>query len=147
MSDSVLNIPSAALASPEPLLQSRFRALEGPAKPTPAQLKRIAQDFEGILLEKLLQEMQNTIPDSELFSSPGMEQMQSLFWSFLSEQVAQNGGIGLAQNLYRDLCRSAGVSPTETAALPETRELSSPRSSLAKYREAAQAAEKPEPTP
>jgi len=63
-----------------------------------------------------MQEMQKTGPESELFSGAGMEQIQSMFWSFLSEEVSRNGGIGLAQSLYRDLCRSAGVNPDQAAA-------------------------------
>lgn len=117
MSDSITGISSMpAAANTEPLLQARFRALDGSAKTTPEQLKKVARDFEGVLIEKLMQEMQNTIPESELFSSAGMKQIQSMFWSFLSDQVAQNGGIGLAQNLYRDLCRSVGVNPEEATA-------------------------------
>jgi Rod binding domain-containing protein len=132
MSDPITSISPISAAGAEPLLLARFRSLEGPAKPTPEQLKKVAQDFEGILLEKLLQEMQNTIPDSGMFSSAGMKQIQSMFWSFLSEQVTQNGGIGLAQNLYRDLCRSAGVDPAGAV-----KDVSPSRSHLTKYLDAA----------
>ncbi len=98
------------------MLQARFHALKSTDQATPEQLKNVAQDFEGVLIEKLMQEMQKTVPESELFSGAGMEQIQSMFWSFLSEEVSRNGGIGLAQSLYRDLCRSAGVNPDQAAA-------------------------------
>jgi flagellar protein FlgJ len=116
------------MAKAEPLLQARFHSLQGPNKPTSEQLKQVAQDFEGVLLEKLMQEMQNTIPDSGMFSGPGMKQIQGMFWSFLSEQVAQNGGIGLADSLYRDLCLSAGVDPEAGA-----KHVAPPRQTVTKY--------------
>jgi len=133
MSDPITGISPISVAGAEPLLQARFRSLEGKAKPTAEQLKKVAQDFEGVLLEKLLQEMQKTIPDSGMFSSAGMKQIQSMFWSFLSEQVAQNGGIGLARSLYRDLCQSTGVNPAGAV-----KTLSPSQSHVAKYLDAAE---------
>ncbi len=125
MSDSITSISTVpATIGADPMLQARFRALKSTDNATPEQLKKVAQDFEGVLIEKLMQEMKKTIPESEMFSGAGMEQIQDMFWSFLSEEVSQNGGIGLAQGLYRDLCRSAGVNPNEAAAVtPATRSL------------------------
>ncbi|MBN1554472.1 MAG: rod-binding protein [Phycisphaerae bacterium] len=132
MSDPITSIsPASSVAGAEPMLEARFRALAGNAKPTAEELKKVARDFEGVFLEKLLQEMQNTIPDSGMFSGAGMKQIKSMFWSFLADQVAQNGGIGLAQSLYRDLCVSAGVDPAGAAGN------STPRRQVAKFIEAA----------
>lgn len=106
----------------EPLLTARFGSLQGTTRPTAAQLKKVAQDFEGVLLEKLMQEMQNTVPDAGMFNSAGRKQIQGMFWSFLSQKVAEGGGIGLARSLYRDLCLSAGVDPAGTTdATPPSR--------------------------
>jgi len=42
-----------------------------PAKgASPEALKRVARDFESLLLGALMEQMKNTIPDSGLFDSP-----------------------------------------------------------------------------
>lgn len=122
MSDSISSLsPATPLADMMPLVQQRLVALRQNGNPTRAEFKKVAQDFEALLIEKLMQEMQNTIPDFGMFSSAGMKQIKSMFWSFLSEQVAQNGGMGLGDDLYRDFCQAAGLDPTPDAASPARR--------------------------
>jgi Rod binding domain-containing protein len=75
------------------------------------QLHEAAQNFEAVLLHKLMEEMQNTIPEGGLFDSPAMKQLQSLFWMNLSDVVAEKGGIGLADQVYKDFCQAAGIDP------------------------------------
>jgi Rod binding domain-containing protein len=104
-------IGPAVQPDPLPLIQTRFRSLQNDTQKDPAALRRAAQDFESVLLNRLFQEMQNTIPKSGLFDDAAMEQTQGLFWQFLADHIAQNGGIGLAENLYQDFCRSVGLDP------------------------------------
>ena len=60
-----------------------------------------AKDFESVLLNQLMQEMSRTIPDSGLTSSGASKQIQSMFWSFLAEEVADNGGLGLWRDIQK----------------------------------------------
>jgi len=76
-------------------------------------MEKAAKDFESVLLNQLMQEMSRTIPDSGLTSSGVSKQIKSIFWSFLAEEVADNGGLGL----WRDIQRyCTGPSQTDTPA-------------------------------
>ena len=76
-------------------------------------MEKAAKDFESVLLNQLLQEMSRTIPDSGLTGSGVSKQIKSIFWSFLAEEVADQGGLGL----WRDIQRyCTGPSQTDTPA-------------------------------
>jgi hypothetical protein len=76
----------------------------------PARIREAAEGFEEVLLQKLLDEMQKTIPDGGLFNDSTTRQVQSLFNMMLAKHVASSGGIGLADQLYGDFCRMANLS-------------------------------------
>jgi Rod binding domain-containing protein len=97
-------------------LRSRFQALHGQAAPCHEEIREMARDFEGVLLGKLMDEMKKTIPDSGLLSSPTTKQLHGLFWSKLADAVAEQGGIGLADQLYTDFCHAANIQPQPTPA-------------------------------
>jgi Rod binding domain-containing protein len=42
--------------------------------------------------------------------------MQSMFWMFLSQDVADKGGLGMADQLYKEFCRMAELDPKATDA-------------------------------
>lgn len=74
-------------------------------------MEKAAKDFESVLLHKLMEEMSRTIPESGLVNSGISKQIQGIFWSFLAEEVADNGGLGL----WRDIQRyCTGPSQTDT---------------------------------
>ena len=76
-------------------------------------MEKAAKDFESVLLNQLMQEMSRTIPESGLVNSGISKQMQGIFWSFLAEEVADNGGLGL----WRDIQRyCTGLSQTDPPA-------------------------------
>ena len=77
-------------------------------------MEQAAKDFESVLLHQLMQEMSRTIPDSELTSSGVSKQIKSIFWSFLAEGVADNGGIGL----WRDIQKYC--TPPQASQAPST---------------------------
>jgi len=64
---------------------------------------KAAKDFEAVLLNQLMEAMQSTIPESGLFEDGTSKQVQSIFWSFLSQDAADKGGMGLWKDLYRQL--------------------------------------------
>ena len=67
------------------------------------QKKQIAKDFESILLNKVLDEMQNTIGDWGFEKDGPFRQVQGIFYMFLGRDIANNGGIGLWKNIYEFL--------------------------------------------
>ncbi len=68
--------------------------------------KQIAKDFESVLLNKLLDQMKNTIGDWGFEKDGASEQVQGLFWLYLSQDVANSGGIGLWKDIYQFLTGS-----------------------------------------
>ena len=83
-------------------------------------MEKAAKDFESVLLHQLMHEMSRTIPESGLTDSGASKQIQSIFWSFLAEEVGDNGGLGL----WRDIQRYyAGLSQTDPPAPTVEQEL------------------------
>ena len=66
-------------------------------------VEKVAHDFESVLLQKVFEEMRRTVPESGLLESPESEQIQGLFWTYLAQDVADKGGIGLWKELARQL--------------------------------------------
>lgn len=73
-----------------------------------AALDKVARDFESIFVHRLMEEMRRTVPESGLLESGTSDQMQSLFWFHLAQDVGTKGGLGLAQQLARQLKQAAG---------------------------------------
>ncbi len=68
-----------------------------------AEKKRIAKDFESLLLSKLLDAMRNTIGDWGFDKDGASEQVQGIFWLYLAREMADNGGIGLWKDIHQFL--------------------------------------------
>ena len=85
---------------------------------TAAQTEKAAKDFESILLSKVLEEMDKTIPRSGLLEGGSMKQVRSMFWSFLARDMADKGGFGLWKQLQQDMIRQY-ESSSETPAAPK----------------------------
>ncbi len=79
--------------------------------------KQSAKDFESVLLNKLMEQMKNTIGDWGFERDGASEQVQGLFWLYLSQDVANNGGIGLWKEIYRFL--TSGDQTNAAQKLPE----------------------------
>jgi Rod binding domain-containing protein len=89
------------------------RAADSPAAPATLrqrQAMQAAKDFESLLVHELLKEMRQTIPSSSDQEAAG-EQIQGMFWSFLSQEIANRGGLGLWKSLYRQMEQSLAQPP------------------------------------
>ena len=70
------------------------------------ELQKAAQDFEAVLLNMVIKEMWKTIPKSDLFEKNSSSEIyEGLKHSSLSEEMAKNGGIGIAKVLARQLSK------------------------------------------
>jgi len=70
-----------------------------------AKKVQVAKDFESILLNKLFDEMRNTIGQWGSEEDGTATQVQGIFWWYLSQDVANKGGIGLWKDIYNYLTR------------------------------------------
>jgi flagellar protein FlgJ len=98
---------------PLPLSEASVRArLELRGMPDPksaesARLEQVMRDFESLLLEQMLKEMRNTIPDSPLFGKDrGREIFNELLDGEYARVMEKRGGIGLADFMLTRLNRS-----------------------------------------
>jgi Rod binding domain-containing protein len=65
--------------------------------------KQIAKDFESLLINKLLDEMKNSIGEWGFERDGASSQIQGIFWMYLSQDISDNGGIGLWKEIYKTM--------------------------------------------
>ena len=58
--------------------------------------------------------MRRTIPDSGLLETGISDQVQGLFWFYLAQEIARQGGVGL----WKDLARQMHLDGRDPAAAP-----------------------------
>ncbi len=69
-----------------------------------AKLKAACTEMEAVFLNLLLKEMRKSVPKGGLIGNSSQENiMRSLLDSELTKNMAQSGGVGLAEMLYRQL--------------------------------------------
>lgn len=71
--------------------------------------KQIAKDFESLLINKLLDEMKNTIGSWGFEKDGASMQVQGIFWLYLARDIANNGGIGLWKDIYQNMTNNEPV--------------------------------------
>ena len=76
--------------------------------PEDERRKEVARNFEGIFIHQLLDQMKETIPESDLEDSSS-KQVKSMYWSFLADAVADRGGFGLWEKIYEQMRRADGL--------------------------------------
>jgi len=74
------------------------------AAPTPDGTRKTAQQFEGVLMSQMLNEMFEGIKTDGMFGGgPGEEMFRSLMIDEYGKQIAQHGGMGLTSAVTRQL--------------------------------------------
>lgn len=82
-----------------------------------AKLKSVCRDMESVFLNIMLSKMRDTIPQSDLLPDRSKEKvMQSMLDSELTKNMAQAGGMGLADMLYRQLSLQGNSINTKSQA-------------------------------
>jgi len=71
------------------------------------QKRKVARDFESVLLEKVLDQMKETIGQWGFEQDGASEQIHSLFWLYLARGIAEQGGLGLWKEVYKWLNESS----------------------------------------
>jgi len=75
----------------------------GPAVRTDEKKQQVAHDFESVLLTRLFDQVQQSMGSWSLEEDGTSQQVQGLFWFYLAREVADQGGVGLWKDIYRQL--------------------------------------------
>jgi flagellar protein FlgJ len=81
------------------------RAQNASASKSGKDLKSTAQEFESLLLYKMVEAMRQTIPKSGLLNSFSMDMYQSMMDQEMANEMAKKGTVGLSQMLYKELTK------------------------------------------
>ena len=104
MSDlGIANIPQPPLDLPATLGPAGTAAPKGAR--SPAQAEKAAKDFESVLLARLLEEMEKTIPRSGLLEGGSTKQVRGMYWSLLAREMARQGGLGLWRQVHKSMLK------------------------------------------
>ena len=70
-----------------------------------AKQAKAAKDLESYFINYMLKEMRKTIPKSTLLNgdSFAMQTYYEMLDKQVAENIAENGGFGLAKNMYKDI--------------------------------------------
>ncbi len=74
--------------------------------------RKIARDFESVLLTRLMDQMKETVGDWGFEKDESTGQVQGIFWLYLAQDVSRNGGMGLWKDIYKFM---AGGNQTNAA--------------------------------
>ena len=90
---------------------------------TPAQIARVrqqAEDFEGVFLNTLTKELFSSIKTDESVMGGGFgeETWRSMQSEQLAANMAQNGGLGIAEQLLPDLLAMQEAANNQNTILP-----------------------------
>ncbi|HDZ68810.1 MAG TPA: hypothetical protein ENH43_00100 [Phycisphaerales bacterium] len=105
--DSAKLILTGAVSPPSPLRD--LGKLDGISE---EKKKQIAKDFESVFINKLLNEMKNTIGDWGFDKDGASGQVQGIFWLYLARDIANNGGFGMWKDIYKFLTDSSQAKTT-----------------------------------
>jgi Rod binding domain-containing protein len=101
--DSAKLLLTEPVLSPAPLEHLQKSGLENASD---EKKKQIAKDFESVLLNKMLDQMKNTIGNWGFEKDGPSNQVQGIFWMYLARDMANNGGIGLWKDIYQFLANT-----------------------------------------
>lgn len=73
--------------------------------------EQIAKDFEAVFIDKILEQMKESIGDWGFEKDAAMTQVQGIFWMHLARDIANNGGFGLWKDIYKFLTASETKAP------------------------------------
>lgn len=93
------------------------------------ELRRAAQEFESLFIFQMLKVMRETVPEGGLLQGgPGNDIFLTMMDQHLASAMAEQGGLGLAEIIVRDLEPALGAhrSPAEGFTAPLEGRISSP---------------------
>lgn len=122
-----IEFPSDSLVPPVPLPALTAAERLGAGQESVGRSKELeetAKQFEGILLQQVFKQMKEAtesleVNEEEEGEETGFgEQIQSMFWMFLGEQVSREGGVGLWKEMVQQWMREDSFRHTAESAGP-----------------------------
>ena len=104
--DMGADLPANASLSDDVQQKLRIDALKRSLGGTPtkeAKLREACQGFESVFISKLFSQMRATVPKDGLLHGQYEDQYYSMFDKAMCDKMAESGGIGLADMMYRQL--------------------------------------------
>jgi Rod binding domain-containing protein len=98
----------------------------GPRVPSPnstpqtRKLYKECQQFEGVLIANLWNEMDEGVSMTDFGSDPGASTMEGLGIESAATSVATSGGLGIARILYDSLAPRLRVESSQTTKMPRS---------------------------
>ncbi len=96
---------------------------------TDEELMEVCKEFEAYLVEQVFDRMKEAMTDSEEEESDYLNYFGDMMYQEYANTIAQNGELGLAQQLYESMKRNT-VSPVQ-ASLQQTSEAAGAAAALA----------------
>ncbi len=81
----------------------QLKQLSNSDKVSEQRKEQIAKDFESLLINKVLDQMKDTIGDWGFDKDGACRQVYGMFWFYLAQGLANTGGFGLWKALYQSL--------------------------------------------
>jgi flagellar protein FlgJ len=97
-------IPPGLAADPKALGDLKRRAVEDPE----GSLKLVARQFEQLLLDMMMKSMRRAAPGESLLDNEGSRLFTSLLDQEFSRKLSEQGGLGLADLLVKQLSQLRG---------------------------------------
>jgi flagellar protein FlgJ len=105
--------PAVLFHDPQGLQGLKREASADPAK----ALLPVAKQFESVYLQMMLKSMRETVPESGLFSDEAGKAYRDMFDNQLSVNLAEQGGIGLAKVMVKQLTPAPHSAETQALQL------------------------------
>ncbi len=77
--------------------------LRGVDKASEQEKERLAKEFESLIVNRLLDEMNNTVDSLGLEDDGAAKQIKGIFNFCLAQHIGTNGGFGLWKEIYESL--------------------------------------------
>lgn len=100
-------------------LQSSLAGINN-GEATDEEMMEVCKEFEAYLMEKVMKQMKETMTDSEEEENEYMSYFGDMMYQEYSKQIAENGELGLAQQLYESMKRNTVSNIKEATETTET---------------------------
>jgi flagellar protein FlgJ len=107
LAQSIATPSAAASRTPKPLETNDVAAKDAHAKR--AQLKSTAQAFEAVFLRQMIGSMRQAKLGEDLFGSQATDQFREMGDARLADQMAKDGGFGIAEMMLKQMDAAAGA--------------------------------------
>ena len=100
-------------------LQSSLAGINN-GEATDEEMMEVCKEFEAYLMEKVMKQMKETMTDSEEEENEYMSYFGDMMYQEYAKQIAENGELGLAQQLYESMKRNTVSNIKEATETTET---------------------------